>query len=178
MNATKRRVGAEVAKIEGATAELRRAGEDHRNYSCKAREPASPAQIAAYEEHVGIALPPTYRAFLELHNGYEGLSFPGSMLSTEDTLPGGAWFDRIRKWKERSRKYGDENAANGIVIANMGQNNRWVYMDPSRRSSTTNELVIVEWEPESTDEYATLVRFFVECLATIRFGINESKRDK
>ena len=47
-------------------------------------EPASPSQIAKLERRLGKPLPPSYRAFLELHNGWELFDGGLNLLSVED----------------------------------------------------------------------------------------------
>ena len=46
--------------------------------------PASPKQIAKLESLLGKSLPPSYRAFLELHNGWSGLDGGAKLLAVED----------------------------------------------------------------------------------------------
>jgi hypothetical protein len=43
------------------------------------------------------------------------------MLSIEDVMPGGEWYDRIVSWKKTSAKYGSTEVIDAIPIANMGQ---------------------------------------------------------
>ena len=64
--------------------------EEHR---MKLGEPATPEQIAKLERRLGKPLPPSYRAFLELHNGWE--SFDGSLnlLSVQDQES-----DWVKEW--------------------------------------------------------------------------------
>src|SRR5262245_4865178 len=62
--------------------------------------PASAKLIADYEKYLGVKLPASYRAFLELHNGYDWLAYPGHMLSIEDVMPGGKYYDDILEWKK------------------------------------------------------------------------------
>ncbi|HWK66930.1 MAG TPA: SMI1/KNR4 family protein [Rhizobiaceae bacterium] len=47
-------------------------------------EPCSPKQLAFLEKKFGMPLPPSYRAFLELHNGWRDLSGDARLLSVED----------------------------------------------------------------------------------------------
>lgn len=50
----------------------------------KLGEPAKVKQIAKVEKRLGKPLPPTYRAFLELHNGWEYFDGDLNLLSAED----------------------------------------------------------------------------------------------
>lgn len=96
------------------------------------RPPATAPQIAAYEQYLRLALPASYRAFLELHNGYEWLAFPGHMLAIEDVVPGGEYFDDIKEWKQGMAEAGLTGALDGIVVAYLDQPNNWAYLDPHR----------------------------------------------
>src|SRR3954453_21247224 len=46
--------------------------------------PASPKQIAKLEGILGKSLPPSYRAFLELHNGWSHFDGGAKLLAVED----------------------------------------------------------------------------------------------
>lgn len=47
-------------------------------------QPCSPQQIAALEATVGRPLPPSYRAFMELHNGWSDFAGGAKLLAVED----------------------------------------------------------------------------------------------
>ncbi|MBL8923137.1 MAG: SMI1/KNR4 family protein [Myxococcaceae bacterium] len=135
--------------------------------------PATDEALAAYERHLGRALPPSYRAFLELHDGYRGLAYPGDMLAIGDLLPGGKWAARAAVWRERSSRAGAEETREAIPIANLGQPNSWVFLDPTQPAAL-GELMVVEWDPEDTTGYQDLVAFLEECLETVEYGIAEA----
>jgi len=162
-----------IAELEGKLRELATYPEYNR-LSLVALPPASEDEIVRYETYLGRPLPPSYRAFLSLHNGYRGLAYPGDMLSIDDVMPGGTWYDRISKWKKTSAKYGSTEVIDAVVIANLGQPNNWAYLDPKRVSAKTKEMKVVEWEPEDSDEYQNVLKFLEECLETVRYGIAEA----
>jgi cell wall assembly regulator SMI1 len=136
--------------------------------------PASPEQIADYERRLGMELPPSYRAFLGLHNGYDWLAYPGHMLAIDDVQPGGEWFEPLQRWKQSAAKWGASEVLDGVVIANLGQPNNWVYLDPLRPQAEPGELTLVEWEPEDSHVHADLIGFLEECLETVKYGIAEA----
>jgi hypothetical protein len=139
------------------------------DYKLRANPPATAAQIAKYEKHLDRELPRSYRAFLELHNGYEGLAFPGSMLAIEDLMPRGVWHPRIEKWKKRMASAGNGAVLDGIIIANLGQGNYYVYLDPNRPSGP-DELTVVEKDAgDEPDDYANVLEFLEECLETAKY---------
>jgi len=52
-------------------------------------KPSSPKQIATLERILGKPMPPSYRAFLELHNGWNKFDGGAKLLAVEDQ--GSAW---------------------------------------------------------------------------------------
>lgn len=121
--------------------------------------PASREEILAYEKYLGLKLPKSYRAFLELYNGYDWLAFSGHMLAVQDAMPGGRFYNYIQDWKKRCARYGAGEVLDGVVIAELGGPNRWVYIDPNKASSE-REFTVVYWEPEFETEYPNLIEFF------------------
>jgi cell wall assembly regulator SMI1 len=170
MEDIKKRIEAIVQELHQELTNLSK-NDDYSHIKPKAHPPATEDQIEEYEKHLGHSLPPSYRAFLELYNGYDWLAYPGHMLSIEDVMPRGRWYEDIVEWKKTSARYGSGEVLDGIVIGNLGNMNNWVYLDPNR--SVDGELVLVEWEPEDSDEYPTLVEFLEECLEVARAGSRE-----
>lgn len=140
----------------------------------KPHPPASEAEISTYEAYLGVALPPSYRTFLSLYDGYEWLAYPGHILSIQDLMPNGKWHTAMLEWRRVSARCGAPEVARGIVIANMGQANNWVYLDASCRDAKTGDYRVVEWEPEETAEYDDLLAFLEECEKTIQYGLDEA----
>lgn len=48
--------------------------------------PATPAELAELEHHLGRALSPSYRLFLELHNGVKNFEYDMPLLSTSEVI--------------------------------------------------------------------------------------------
>ena len=58
--------------------------------------PATPAELAELERHLGVRLPPSYAAFLSLYNGVEGFFDDVPLLSTSELISGrGEWREDI-----------------------------------------------------------------------------------
>src|SRR5262245_56458950 len=98
-----------VKEVMGRLAYAVRATTDLEEYGCpklKPHPPATAEEITKYEEHLEITLPPTYKAFLEMHNGYENLVHPGSMLSIQSVMPRGKWHKKIQEMKQMFARYG------------------------------------------------------------------------
>ena len=141
--------------------------DDYDDVIPRAGAPASPAAIETYEKYLGIRLPPYYRAFLELHDGYEALAFPGrDLLSIESVMPGGAHHGDIAEWKKLSTETGAGEVLDAIVIANSDQPNNWDYLDLNRFSAG-GELVVVRWTASRSLRFPNFHDYLEQwCLAT------------
>jgi hypothetical protein len=139
--------------------------------------PATRTEIAAYEKYLELELPPSYRAFLELHNGYIWLAYPGGVLSTHDVMPGGDWYDRIQKWKKMSARYGMGEVLDAIVFANLDSSLNWGYMDPNRPTAK-GELTTCRWLNGDRDDYPDLVEFFESRIRFCRIDLKPSRKAK
>src|SRR5262245_5859796 len=111
--------------------------EQFKTFKLRPRPPARADQIERYERYLALTLPVTYRWFLELHNGYGHLVFPGDMLSIEEVMAGGARYNDIRDWKRLCSDYGSGEVLDGVVIASRGEPNDWVYLDPNKPTGET-----------------------------------------
>jgi hypothetical protein len=120
--------------------------------------PATEEEIARYEEYLGLKLPPSYRAFLKLHNGYDYLAYPGHMLSIQAVMPRGKWHKKIKDWKTTTAKYGSGEVLDGIVIANLDGPNNWTFLDPNKPTEG-GEFAVVRWLSGDSDDYLDLVAF-------------------
>ena len=76
--------------------------------------PATEADILRLEQSVGRSLPPSYRMFLALHDGWK---MPGGvdLLSVGDML-GDPWRADLREWQRQCDALGEAVAARGLVI--------------------------------------------------------------
>lgn len=136
-----------------------------------ARPPASESAIRHYEQRLGMPLPPSYRTFLSMHNGFEWLAFPGHMLSIEEASPRGEYWPDIKEWKLGMSEAGLADALDGIVIAYLDQPNNWAYLDPDRQAGP--ELQIALHVPGvDPDYYPDVVEFLHSCAARARLALS------
>src|SRR3954462_9242611 len=68
--------------------------------------PASETEISEFEETIGFALPPSYRAFLLLHNGWTRWEGDIHILSLGQ-MKEGPYAEWIGKWKKEAEESGD-----------------------------------------------------------------------
>jgi cell wall assembly regulator SMI1 len=158
MPTIKEKVKETIARLEREVKDLaKREGETQ--VKLKPYPPATSEEIKLYEDYLELKLPESYRAFLELHNGYDWLVFPGHMLSIQSVMPGGKWFKKIQNWKKLSADYGTGEVLDGIIIANMGQPNDWAYIDPNQPTKT-GEMAVIESQGSDDSRYSNLIKFF------------------
>jgi len=125
-------------------------------YVPKLGEAASTGHIKKLEAILGKPLPPSYKAFLELYNGWEEFHGDGKLLSTEDHESN--WVkDKIQFWsglweKENPSKNPFEQ---GAIPVMLGESlNHFIVLDPNREGPN-GKLDFVEFDymcEESTYE--------------------------
>jgi len=124
----------------------------------RAHPPASEAAIAELERFFQRRLPDSYRAFLQLHDGYDWLAYPGHMLSVRDMLPGSQRYGAVVDWKKTVTEYGGGDVLDGIVFASLDEPREWVFFDPNRPTGP-NELKVVAFYHDDSHEFANVVEF-------------------
>lgn len=103
--------------------------------------PASEAQLAELEARLKRPLPPSYRTFLKLHNGWRMASGAVDLLSVEEMLEGPR-ADKIKKWQAEAEKAGDPLAANGLVIGFGEATSIRLLLDPSTLDETGEWAIV------------------------------------
>jgi SMI1/KNR4 family protein SUKH-1 len=110
-------------------------------------EPCSPSQIATLERILGKPLPPSYRAFLELHNGWKKFVGGARLLAVEDQES--AW---VKKRLEDldTLFFEDEEAENpfkeGVIPVLLGEDERsFLVLDP-RTFRQNGEMDFVQFD--------------------------------
>lgn len=131
-----------MARIEQLAVEL-----DHLHGWENERQPgppASPAQVTLIERAAGFELPADYRAFLELHNGWQGFSGENALLSAEQMMHG-PMHSSIAETKEVQRET-DDPAITGFIINASISGSDIAYIDPSTRRPD-GSADVVRWDP-------------------------------
>ena len=142
----KRRIEATITQIWALTDELHRL--KGWEFPRALGAPATPEQVAAIERVAGFTLPPDYRAFLELHNGWRGFSGENDLLSAEQMGPG----DMARSIADtRSvQEELDDPARNGFIISASISGSDIAFIDPAtRRPDGTAD--VVRWDPRALE---------------------------
>lgn len=105
-------------------------------------DPCSEDIIAQFENETGIKLPPSYREFLLLHNGWKNFSGEDTILSLE-LMKDERVIDHINHLRNLQLELIQEKAANGFVIG-CGENTSYtLYLDLETKRED-GEMNIVE----------------------------------
>ncbi|MFT3717336.1 SMI1/KNR4 family protein [Pseudorhodoferax sp.] len=110
--------------------------------------PATPEQIAQIERVAGFPLPPDYRAFLELHNGWHEFVGENDILAAEQMTPG-AMADSIADTRSIQEE-NDDPALRGFIINASISGSDIAYIDPAtQRPDGTAD--VVRWDPRARE---------------------------
>jgi SMI1 / KNR4 family (SUKH-1) len=114
-------------------------------YEHELGEPCSPQQLAVLQEKLGRPLPPSYRAFLELHNGWADFAGDAKLLAVEDHQS--EWVaDRLADMEELFPEFNQENPfEQGALPVLLGEDSDQVlYLDPrtARRDGEMDFVVL------------------------------------
>ncbi|HEV2947407.1 MAG TPA: SMI1/KNR4 family protein, partial [Gemmataceae bacterium] len=148
-----------------------------KEYTVRLGKPCSPEQIAALEEILGKALPPSYRTFLELHNGFERFIGNQKLLGVEDQEA-----DWVQVEVERIADLFEENGGDnpferGAIPVEIGQDAPiYMILDP-RKVRKDGEMDFVEYDlTEEQNRFKDFVSFLRSKLESTRRLIEKEKK--
>lgn len=107
--------------------------------------PALPHQILCVERALGAPLPPSYRAFLERHNGWKDFTGDAAILSAEDY--GSAWLKkRLDELNTLFYEVGENPFKRGAIPILLGEDARnMVALDP-RTLRSNGEMDFISFD--------------------------------
>lgn len=149
-----------------------------REYSFRLGKPCSPQQIAALEGVLGKALPPSYRAFLELHNGFAGFMGNQNLLAVEDQEAGWVLEEVENIGDLFEEEDGGENPfENGAIPVELGKGAPiYLVLDP-RKVRKDGEMDFVEYEyTKKQEKFKDFVSFLRSKLEVIESLVEDEKR--
>jgi hypothetical protein len=117
--------------------------------------PASADDIRRLEKACGHALPPSYRSFLALHDGWFMVDGGCDLLPVAQLLSGPS-VEKIRKWQASMAKEGETALASGLVIGFSAISQKRVVLDFSRQDGD-GECGIVQWDSDERIEYESFI---------------------
>jgi hypothetical protein len=143
--------------------------------------PATTQQIAKLEKRLGKPLPPSYRAFLELHNGWEHFDGGENLLSVEDQ--NSDWVKECLKMVSMFYLAVDEEEREenplekGAIPILFGEGEPgYMILDP-RKVRKDGEMDFVKYEyAEETERFKDFISFLRNDLKVERQLLNEEKK--
>ncbi len=140
-------------------------------------EPCSPKQLAKLAGILGKPLPPSYRAFLELHNGWEGFDGVAKLLAVEDH--GQDWVkNRVNSLSSLLQEYAEENPFKKEAIpVLLGEDERtFTVLDPSTvRKNGEMDFVTFDLTQEDA-RFKDFISFLEDDLALTQELIEDEKK--
>ena len=136
---------AEIERLLGELVAQWSEEEDEPDFLPVLRPPANAEEIADLETRLGFELPPSYRAFLELHNGMTNYQGTHLLLGTEDHQ--GAWVqEQMDFYRDCDQVEPFEAGAVPLIVAEAddGISNFWAF-DPNGKNED-GELAVVDWD--------------------------------
>jgi len=113
--------------------------------------PASAADIAGFEAHIGYALPPSYRMLLSLHNGWRHWEGDTHLLALDEMLHG-PYADWVRDWKREAHGRGQVLIVQGLVVATALYADTGLILETAL-SLKGGEMTIVDWDHREIARY-------------------------
>jgi len=138
--------------------------------------PATAAQIADVERRLGATLPPSYRAFLGLHNGWTDFTGGAMILPSEEFDK--PWVDqRTKRIHEHIREFEQPGLLKNAFFIMLGEDEPdFVYFDKSKRSPE-GEMEVVHWDmvQGELDRYPDFAAFLEDQAKTMEALVDEKK---
>lgn len=131
-------------------------------------KPTSLQQLAKLEKKLGKPLPPSYKAFLELHNGWDGFAAGAKLLAADDH-PSELVEERLADMRELFPEVGLENPfEKGALPVMLGEDSDLVlYIDP-RTTRPDGEMDFVLLDNTAEDrrfpDFTSFLRYRLDLL--------------
>jgi cell wall assembly regulator SMI1 len=140
--------------------------------------PATAEQLAELEKTLGIALPPSYRNFMLLHNGWKYVLGDTHLLSVQE-LHDPKVIESIEKWRELTRDGKPKVADAAVVIGASppGQGHGIIYLDKTTLQPD-GEMDIVSFDGDDgtvIDRARNMVAFLKSQTRTLRALIKDEE---
>lgn len=137
--------------------------------------PASPKQIAKLEGILGKSLPPSYRAFLELHNGWSDFDGSAKLLAVEDH--GSKWVkERLQAFALGFKGIAENPFEIGAIPVLLGMHEfNFLVLDPGKVRKN-GEMDFVMYDATEVEErFKDFTSYLRDKLEVLRQLIEEEK---
>jgi len=166
-----RQVREVVDQIVARLAELDRLSEDVSPHPLG--PPASEASVEALERRIGMSLPSDYKAFLLMHDGWEGFSGENALLSVAQ-MTSGPIQAHLADLQGTLRDLGQTRAAEGLVIeASFGT--RLAYFDRATGNGEHPEVVF--WDRREIKRYGSFLEYLEDYVSSLDELIAQEKEN-
>jgi len=128
--------------------------------------PCTPEQVAKLSAVLGRPLPPSYRAFLELHNGWKGFDGPADILAVEDYDR--TWVkNRLKTLSSLLTEYGDKNPFKvGAIPIVLGEDEpAFTVLDPNEVRKNGEMTFITYNLTQEQDRFKDFIAFLEDDLS-------------
>ena len=135
--------------------------------------PASEAAIRKVEAELGRPLPPDYRTFLSLHDGWPGFVGDNDILSTSQLL-GGKMRERVAQIKAQMKSEEDHRAAHGFIIVASLFNWHVVYFDVDKKRNNGG-LDVVFWDHGPEERFRSFLAYLKDKIKTFEGRVTDEQ---
>jgi len=138
--------------------------------------PSTPAQLAAVEKALGIPLPPSYREFLKLHDGWKDFS-GGAMILSSDAFKQPWVGKRLGQLRDHFREFFDEKTFDSAVIVMMGLDDQDLAYFDTTKKRPDGELEVVDFSTVDgeVDRFADFAAYLEDRANVLTSLIEEEK---
>lgn len=130
----------------------------HLNSKSSPLPPASISEIQRYEKEFGFAFPPSYRAFLELHNGWQNFPLNTTFFSLE----------KQSDFLKRTKKMDPEFSLHPIAAESP---DAIIFLDPSMKDESGEMPLILVSEENGEDKISDFISFLNNRILSINMLI-------
>jgi hypothetical protein len=125
--------------------------------------PASEDDLRLVEESFGVALPPTYRLFLSIHNGWEHWSGDVALLSTKQMLAG-EYAERVGKWKRKQSPVIRNWLESTLIVGFSLFAGEQILVD----LTLPQKGAVIIWEHKEVERFQDFHGYLVDFLGTLK----------
>lgn len=133
--------------------------------------PATEEQLNAVARILGAPLPPTYEAFLRLHNGWKMFDAATDLYSADEIARASA-SKGLQKWRRIAIEVEGVDAANWLIIGGSREAATKYFIDPGRES-TDGEFLVIEHDKVVESEYPSFLDLLYESTSVYREGLKD-----
>lgn len=137
----------------------------------KLGDPASTDDLQKLESFLGKSLPPSYKAFLAMHDGWRMFDAATDLLSAKEVVKQTA-SSKLEKWRKIATEVEGIEASSWLLIGTSNVSATKYFLDPTRIHED-GEMAVVEHDKAVESEYVSFLSLLVESNGVYRDGAKE-----